>query len=215
MNEFVISSGHCLKVQGASDIINEVNEARKVVNKVYEYLKELNCTVYKFHDDTSTTQSKNLSTIVNYHNSKKRDLDISVHFNAASRTNNPRGVEVLYVSDNSKQIAEKVVNAIAKASGLKNRGIKYRDNLYFLNKTNKPAILIEVCFVDSKADVNVYHNKFNEICKAIAETLSGKKLSETKVTVAKPKEETKVKQQPKSVAKPKYPNKLYKVTSPL
>jgi N-acetylmuramoyl-L-alanine amidase len=41
MNDFVISSGHSLKVRGASGFIDEVDEARKVVNKVTDYLKEL------------------------------------------------------------------------------------------------------------------------------------------------------------------------------
>ncbi|MGG3890033.1 hypothetical protein [Metabacillus fastidiosus] len=45
---------------------------------------------------------------------------------------------------------------------------KKRTNLGFLNGTNKPAILIEVCFVDSKGDVQIYKNKFDEICIAIA-----------------------------------------------
>jgi N-acetylmuramoyl-L-alanine amidase len=192
MNDFVISSGHGKIVRGASGFIDEVDEARKVVNKVTDYLKELNCSVDKFHDDTSKTQSENLKTIVTYHDSKNRELDISIHFNAATKTNDPRGVEVLYVSDSVKVLAEKLVNAISSVSSLKNRGIKFRDNLYFLNQTDKPAILIEVCFVDSKADVDIYHAKFNQICQVIAETLSGKKLSD----VVKPKPT------PKPIVKP-------------
>ena len=36
--QFVISSGHGKNVQGAIGILNEVDEARKVVNRVYEIL---------------------------------------------------------------------------------------------------------------------------------------------------------------------------------
>lgn len=179
-NKYVMSSGHGLYVRGASSYIDEVNEARKVVAKVTNYLKELNCTVYEFHDNTSRTQRDNINTIVKYHNSKTRELDVSYHFNASKKTNDPKGVEVLFVSEEGRVIAEKVSSAIAKASGLKSRGAKKRTDLGFLNGTNKPAILIEVCFVDSKTDVDIYNKKFDDICRAIAETLSGKKLKVVK-----------------------------------
>ncbi|WP_346207602.1 LysM peptidoglycan-binding domain-containing protein [Caldifermentibacillus hisashii] len=174
-NSIAISSGHALYVRGASDIIDEVTEARKVVSQVVAYLKQLGVTVYEFHDDTSRTQNQNLSTIVNFHNSKNRELDVSVHFNSSARTNNPLGVEVLYYDQ--KDLSAKVSQAIANAGGFKNRGAKQRKELYFLRKTAKPAILIEVCFVTSTADVELYRRNFDAICRAIAETLSGKKIS--------------------------------------
>lgn len=175
-NSIAISSGHALYVRGASDIIDEVTEARRVTDKTAEYLRQLGVTTYVFHDDTSRTQNQNLSTIVNFHNSKNRELDVSIHFNSAGHTNNPLGVEVLYY--NQSDLAAKVSQAIANASGLKNRGAKQRKELYFLRKTSKPAILIEVCFVTSTADVELYRKNFDAICRAIAETLSGKKASQ-------------------------------------
>ena len=48
--------------------------------------------------------------------------------------------------------------------------------MYFLNNTNKPAILIETCFVDSKADVDLYHRNFELICTAIAESITGQSI---------------------------------------
>lgn len=176
MDKFVISSGHGKYVSGANGIINEVEEARKVVDRTSEYLRQLESTVYTFHDNTSTTQNQNLNTIVNFHNSKKRDIDVSIHFNASKTTVEPMGVEVLYFSESGKKVAESLVTAISKATGLKNRGTKYRDNLRFLKGTDETSILIEICFVDSQADVDIYKSKFDDICKAIAETLSGKKV---------------------------------------
>jgi len=58
--------------------------------------------------------------------------------------------------------------AISEAGGLINRGAHKRSDLYFLNGTNEPAILIEVCFVDAAADVEAYQQNFEEICRAIA-----------------------------------------------
>lgn len=173
-NSIVISSGHALYVRGASDIIDEVTEARRVTDKTAEYLRQLGVTTYVFHDDTSRTQNQNLSTIVNFHNAKNRELDVSVHFNSSARTNNPLGVEVLYYDQSG--LAANVSQAIANASGLRNRGAKQRKELYFLRKTAKPAILIEVCFVNSTVDVDLYNKNFDAICRAIAETLAGGKL---------------------------------------
>lgn len=168
---FVGSSGHGLKIRGAKHFIDEVDEARKVTNEVHRILTtQYNGTGLVYHDNTSTTQNQNLQTIVNYHNGQQRDLDWSIHFNAASVIDGPRGVEVLYYD--AKDLSARVSAAISKASGLKDRGAKQRKELYFLKNTSKPAILIEVCFVDSKADVELYHSNFATICAAIAEVLA-------------------------------------------
>jgi len=163
----VISSGHGKYVRGASGLIDEVEEARKVVSRVREFLLEAGHDCIEFHDDTSTTQSENLNTIVNYHNSQDRDVDVSVHFNAYVPTDGGRGCEVLYITQ--KEVAAKVSQAIAAAGGFINRGAQHRSDLYFLNGTDEPAILIEVCFVDAAADVEAYQVNFNEICQAMAD----------------------------------------------
>lgn len=184
----VISSGHWNNVNsGARGIIDEVTEARKVTDKVSEYLKQLGCTVYTFHDNTSTNQNQNLKRIVDYHNSKQRDLDISIHFNAHSKTDSPRGTEVFYYpnSKEGQEIAAKVSKAISDASGLRNRGAKGY-SYYFTRETKEIAILIEVCFVDSEADVELYKKHFDNICRAIAESVTGKKLSDVKLATVTP-----------------------------
>lgn len=166
----VISSGHGKYVGGASGIIDEVTEARDVVERVAEILNTIGVDVTTFHDNTSKDQSTNLHTIVDFHNAQTRDLDVSVHFNANVETENPMGTECLFLTQET--LADKMAAAIA-TNGLKDRGPKERTDLYFLNHTDKPAILIEVCFVDSEADVDVYQRKFDEICASIANVLSG------------------------------------------
>jgi len=167
----VISSGHGLKVRGASGILDEVDEARAVVNRVTSELKKRGVEVTEYHDDVSDDQDENLNRIVDFHNSKIRDLDISVHFNAHHTTDDPKGTEVLYVTQ--EDLAAEVSNVICEAGGFKDRGPKYRDNLFFLNKTEMPAILIETCFVDSTADAELYTENFDEICRNIADILGG------------------------------------------
>jgi N-acetylmuramoyl-L-alanine amidase len=169
--DVVISSGHGLYVRGADGFIDEVDEARRVVDRVAGVLLNLGHGVHTYHDDVSKTQEENLERIVEFHNSKVRDVDVSVHFNAYEGTDEPRGTEVLYVSD--PDLATTLAQAIADAGGLINRGAKQRGDLYFLNNTAEPAVLIEVCFVDSETDVDLYDTNFNAICIAIAKAIGG------------------------------------------
>lgn len=166
----VISSGHGKYIRGASGYLDEVDEARRVVEAVAEILRDMGVTVTTYHDDVSHEQSENLERIVDFHNSKSRNLDVSIHFNAYQTTSKPMGSEVLYLTQNG--LAAEIVDAICRATGLVDRGPKYRGDLYFLNNTAEPAILIETCFVDSKADADIYRYKFAELCEAIAETLA-------------------------------------------
>src|SRR5215472_19086608 len=133
--KIAISSGHGKYVRGAVGPqgwgLDEVNEARKVAPTVADYLRLSGNEVVTFNDDHSTTQSQNLNAIVNWHNKQSRELDISVHFNAYVPTDGGSGTETLYLSQD--QLATKISNAISKVSGLINRGIKKRSDLYFLN----------------------------------------------------------------------------------
>jgi N-acetylmuramoyl-L-alanine amidase len=167
----VISSGHGLYVRGASGILDEVDEARLVVEAVADDLRERGVEVETFHDDVSRSQNENLNRIVDYHNAQTRDLDVSVHFNAYEQVSKPMGTEVLYVTQG--ELAGEVAAAIAAEGGLINRGSKKRTDLFFLNETAGPAILIEVCFVDSEADAELYRENFDAICDAIADVLGG------------------------------------------
>lgn len=171
MASIVISSGHGLYVRGASGYLDEVNEARRVVDQVSTYLQAAGVPVKTFHDNTSHSQNENLNTIVNYHNAQSRELDVSVHFNAYQTTSKPMGVEVLYVTQ--QKLAADTSMAIADAGDFLDRGPKKRTDLFFLNNTHEPAILIETCFCDSRADADLYNANFDRICRAIVEAIAG------------------------------------------
>lgn len=174
-NSVVISSGHGKYIRGASGVLDEVDEARRVVDLVASRLLDRGVKVKTFHDNTSYDQSTNLHTIVNYHNAQIRELDISVHFNAYENTSKPMGTECLYVTQ--ENLAAEIASAISDC-GFVDRGPKYRSDLYFLNNTEMPAILIEVCFVDSSADAEVYNRNFDLICNSIADIISGEEIQQ-------------------------------------
>jgi peptidoglycan hydrolase-like protein with peptidoglycan-binding domain len=171
---FAISSGHSTKCRGAAGYLDEVDEATRVVDQVGALLKNAGVPVKTFHDTVSTSQNENLNRIVNWHNAQSRELDVSIHFNAYQTTTSPMGTECLYVTQ--AELSGKVSMLISEAGEFKNRGPKYRSDLFFLNNTSKPAILIEVCFVDSKADANLYNDYFEDICLAISEAITGQSI---------------------------------------
>jgi hypothetical protein len=173
----VISSGHGKYVRGASGYIDEVDQARRVVDQTVAILNSNGVGATGYHDNQSHSQNENLNRIVDFHNSKTRDLDISVHFNAYETTSKAMGTEVLYASNTGSTWANTMVNAIANV-GFVNRGPKKRTDLFFLNNTEEPAILIEVCFVDSKADTDLYNRKIDEVCEAIAEAILGEEIDD-------------------------------------
>ena len=169
----VISSGHGLLVRGASGVLDEVDEARTIVDEVVIRLCAMGVDAIGFHDDESTNQSENLETIVDFHNAQERALDVSIHFNAYVETSSPMGCEVLYVTQ--EDLAADMSATIASV-GFQDRGPKKRMDLYFLNQTTMPSILIETCFVDSEADADIYNERINSLCDAIVAVLTGRPL---------------------------------------
>ena len=174
VREIEIHPGHWKHTgSGANGIINEVTEARKVAKRVYDILKQNNVPVDYFEDNTSSNQRQNLNTLVNYHNKDRDALVVSIHFNSSgATTDRPIGTEVFYYDQ--KDLAAKVSQAISDATGgeLLNRGAKQNKKLAVLARTYEPAILIEVCFVNSSIDVAIYRRDFEKICQAIARELA-------------------------------------------
>ena len=167
MATYNVHGGHSLKCRGASGLLDEVNEDRKVKNKVIELLRAKGHTVYDCTDDGGTTPIKNLKNIVSKCNAHNVDLDVSIHLNAGGG----HGCEVYGYSNNISGVGARVSANIASALGITNRGFKVRTNLYVLHRTNSPAILIECCFVDSRED----HDKWSidKCAHAIADAIIG------------------------------------------
>ena len=167
MATYNVHGGHSLNCRGASGLLDEVNEDRKVKNKVIELLRAKGHTVYDCTDDGGTTPIKNLKNIVSKCNVHKVDLDVSIHLNAGGG----HGCEVYGYSDKMSSVGARVSANIASALGITNRGFKVRTNLYVLHRTNSPAILIECCFVDSATDKARWN--VDKCAHAIADAIIG------------------------------------------
>jgi len=169
MPKIALSSGHAKNCRGAVGIIDEWEHNVKVVDRVCELILAGGGQCVKFHDMTSSDSSTNLNTTSNWHNSQTRDYDCQVHFNAYQSTNSPMGTECLYVTQST--LASKIAQAQASSGGFINRGAKKRTDLHFLNATAKPAVLTEICFVDSATDVGLWEENHEAVCQALAYAL--------------------------------------------
>jgi N-acetylmuramoyl-L-alanine amidase len=165
--KIAISAGHSEDVGGAVGYLNEFDENVRVVNRCAEIWKASGVPCVSYVDRVSDDQTENLNRLVDWHNAQDRTIDLSIHFNAGGGT----GTEVLYVTQ--EELADKVSAAIAQTAGWADRGGKYRTDLFWLSNCDAPAILIEVCFVDHRDDASTYAARFDAICSAICETVSG------------------------------------------
>lgn len=173
VREIEIHPGHWKNTgSGANSILNEVTEARRVARRVYDILRSWKVPTTYFEDNVSTNQTQNINTLVKEHNKDNDALVVSVHFNAGGDSSKAIGTEVLYYDQQA--LAARISKAISNATGggLLNRGAKNRTDLGVLARTHEPAILIEVCFVNSKIDAAIYRRDFEKICQAIAKELA-------------------------------------------
>ncbi|MDF5713736.1 MAG: N-acetylmuramoyl-L-alanine amidase [Rhizonema sp. NSF051] len=152
--KFGIDFGHnCPPDTGASGIQLEDDVIKAVGTILTQKLRTAGHEVVNCTPRSATSVTNSLHQRVEKANQENVDLLISIHFNAFN--SEAHGSEVYYISEKGKRYAEAVLNKIV-ALGFRNRGIKYRDNLYVLKHTKMPAILIECCFCDSSDDMRLF-----------------------------------------------------------
>lgn len=181
IKKIAVRGGHTEKATGASALIDELTEDRKVKEAVIKYLRKLGYEVLDVTPPVNYTSnaSTDLAYGVNKANEWGADLFVSIHFNKAYDSyNGALGSEVCVYSEH--EIAQRVVNTLG-ALGFKNRGQKVRTNLYELKNTKMKAMIVETCFVEATEDVALYRRLgHDKVGQAIAEAIvNGKAVENT------------------------------------
>lgn len=175
-----VRGGHTELCTGASALIDELTEDRKVKNSVIKYLQQLGHTVLDVTPPVNytTSSSVDLAYGVNKANNFGADLFISIHFNKCYNSyNGALGSESCVYSEN--EYGKRIVNALSSL-GFKNRGQKVRTRLYELSHTNMTSVIVETCFVEATEDVALYKKLGPDaIGKAIAEAITNQKIGPT------------------------------------
>lgn len=165
-----IAGGHSANARGASGFIDEYDCDRAFVAQLVPAFENQGWYVTDCSNDAATVNGE-LAEECRIANASGADLFIAVHFNAGGGT----GTEVWhYPGSSAEQYAESVSAELASALGLRNRGAKATTGLYVLNRTTMPAILIEVCFVDTEQDADAWHaTSWDALCGAVVRGLGG------------------------------------------
>lgn len=149
-----VNCGHTVSStigSGAMGYLNESNETRRVGYRLMELLRERGVEVVDCTNDYASSVSENLREIVAIANAYPLDLFISIHFNSGGG----KGTEVYTYGGERLRQAEAVCENM-EALGFVNRGIKNGSGLYVIRNSTAPAMLVEVCFVDTKSDADLY-----------------------------------------------------------
>ena len=98
------------------------------------------------------------------------DFFLSIHRNSYPTDNTVSGVESLvYDKSGLKYTMAQNINAQLESVGFVNLGVKERPGLVVLRRTQMPAVLVEVGFINSDIDNQLFDDNFDDIALAIAE----------------------------------------------
>lgn len=138
--------------------------SKQLTNKLKANGHNVTCIICPEKQFTSSAQEKSYK--LNLINNENYDLVIELHLNAASPS--AEGAEVLYKSSSGKKYAEQVQKQLAKI--FRDRGVKQRNDLYMLNGTKPPAILLETFFCTNSSDYKKAkgHVNRNKIARLVA-----------------------------------------------
>lgn len=144
-----------------------VNQALGITEN--EYNRRLAAEIAKIADVKVIEQdARGLNQLVRDMNALSPDLVVSLHCNATVASS-ATGTETLYwhTSKAGASLAAKVQANMVRALGLRDRGIKPRDNLAVLRGTKCPAIIVEPFFISNANDYAVANTAIADLAKAI------------------------------------------------
>ncbi len=128
--------------------------------KVIALLKDKGHTPIDVVPKSCSSIRDSLKQRVQKANEAKADLYVSLHFNCFNKK--VRGTETYYYPPLSAHspgqvYAEDILAELVRL-GFPSRGARPSDSYYVLKYTAMPAVLVEVCFCDSHADMELYEH---------------------------------------------------------
>ena len=169
MSKICIDLGHGVgSDRGAEGYILEETIINEVGSKVIAKLRALGHTVIETRPISCSGLTNSLSQRCEKANNNNCDIFLSIHANAGGGV----GTEIFTYRGREVDWARRILNNVV-ALGFRNRGLK-GNSLYVTNHTSMTSALLEVCFVDTQSDVNLYKSISSEkIADAIVKGLVG------------------------------------------
>lgn len=172
--QVVIDAGH-----GGDDVGAQYNgryekdDNLAVALLVAEKLEEKGVEVAMTRDDDTFISLENRCKIANR---RQAELFVSLHRNSADGA---KGVEI-WVSDDSPvkdiELAENILKNLDEAGISQNRGVKAgyargNGNYYVNSHSNMPSCLVELGFINSEEDNNLFDKNLDAYAQAIADAI--------------------------------------------
>lgn len=160
-----LNIGHGGKDTGA---VNGTLYERDVNKKIVSFLaKELITMGYQIE---SFQQKSSVNEVVKWANNAELDYLISVHCNSFTQST-ACGHETLFSEGSIKgeKLAQSIQTSLVKTIGLRDRGVKSRNNLAVLNYTKMPAVIVETAFISNPSEAKLLEEKPELFAKAIAD----------------------------------------------
>ena len=167
VQKIIIDAGHGGANPGATyEGRRESDDALRLAMAVGTILSNDGFDVVYTRTDDST---QSVAEKANIANQSGADLFISIHRNAAARDNLYNGVQALIYGPGGlrEEVAKNIVDELEDV-GFQNLGIDIRPDLVVLNRTRRPAVLVEAGFIDSDKDNALFASRFQEMARAIA-----------------------------------------------
>lgn len=177
MSKFAIDPGHgCYPDIGAEGYLNEQNCALDIAIKVISKLQLLGHQAWNVRPASAASVTDSLQKRCD--SAANADYLVSIHLNAGEG----KGSEIFAMSSVGNAVASKVLTSLVSL-GFVNRGVKDGSSLYVIKHSIPPAILIEVCFVDTQSDASLYNSLGSDkIASAIVKGLTGQTVSSSNNT---------------------------------
>lgn len=120
-----------------------------------------------------TSNASSLAARVNDANAWGADYFISLHANASSIASASGSEALVYrLGSVAAELGEDILDGLADTTGLPDRGVTPRPNLYVLRRTRMPAVLLELGFITNKRDADLMAGRPELFAQGIAEGIN-------------------------------------------
>ena len=192
MGRIIISAGHHRRDPGA--IYFGTTEAREMILTRDLMVRDLKARGVAF---LSVPDHLTLRQTIDWINRNALPGDVALEIHGNAFNGSVRGTEIFYVYGNSqrRKDGELLINSLrSEVSGLPNRGSKpdsrsqHSSGLGFCRQVAIPSLLMELCFIDNRQDLDLLQKQRDKFARGLAKGLiawSGQRVkSQTPASVA-------------------------------
>ncbi len=152
--------------------LRECDIAHDIGMLVAAYLEKAGCEVRMLQSDNLNGESgcpdRQDATVCGAANDWPADIFVSLHCNAANAIARGTEICVYRIGGEAEKLAGCILHQIVNAVGTKNRGLKERPGLCVLRRTDMPAVLVEMAFIDNDSDARILNDRQDDLARAIA-----------------------------------------------